>query len=238
MFLIPNIDLRDYASWVNPAKIVNVSAVQLKKNRNAFLKPYFLDKTIIISSIFRFDRPDLYFDMLRYLPKDQENIYLMTPDCNIFFQDSKKIIDRELSLMFQEIDYVINEYSEKYKLIGVLKGSNKTQVQITLNRLKPHCKSFLWYLTGFIKANPKYFSIKNNVETYLPENIPGELYFYGFNSRSIPYLGTLKKKYQIKGIITESYKIKATHSGNFRYKRKTRITKEWEKYKKLFEVEK
>ena len=232
--LFPKISLTDTKTWVEPADLVCISAMELPRAAHYLVeKKYLLSKTVLISGIIPDESEYLYSELLGYLP-DRDNLLLTTSDCATYLDNEKEDREENISFMLEENAELFANY-KKFKFIGLLKGVTADEYEWVFSELKDHCKEFMLYLSGYIRSNPRWFNLPDLLHEILPNGFKYPLWSYGFNNGSVKYLSELQKDYNIQNAITESYRNMAVYEGNPHYSREVRMQAAWEKKLNFFQ---
>lgn len=235
MKLIPKINLSDSKTWVEPTQSVCISIMDLKRGFRYLEREYFENKKIIISGILPDEYNVKYLDLLEDLQSKHLNQYhLTTADCATYDSMSQQERIKQIQTMLGQNYKLFKRYPGK-KFIGILAGTTSKEYEWTYAQLKPHCESYLLYLTGYIRSNPRYFNLLELLERILPRGFKEPLYCYGFNNASIQYLSEIQKKWNLAFAISESYRTEAVFSGGTHYRRETKMKIAWKKKLKFFE---
>ena len=246
--IIPKIHFRDKSTYFDEKVLCipsNELYRKLETNKVHLEKEYFIHKDLIISSIFPDENEFSYTDYLEKLPY-KNNYFLMSVDCATYEDSTEEIRNDEL-FFWREENLLLKDYLkdnawefQRLKLIGLLKGIDNVEYKESFDFLEKtfNPKSYLIYLSGNIRSNPGHFNAYEYLKKIFPGGFHKPLFLYGFNPGSIQDLKLLKLHFSLVGVISETYHANAIYRSNLHYSRKVRMKKSWEKYKKLFEVEK
>lgn len=234
MKLIPKISLTDSKTWVEPTDSICISILEVERGQRYLEKEYFQNKTIILSGIIPDEIPWKYVDYVDEIASILDNRFVLTTaDCATYESMNEQERITEINQMLEQNKLLFARYPDQ-KFIGIIAGINAQEYEQTYNSLKDHCQEFMVYLTGYIRANPRYFNLPLLLNQILPDGFNKPLICYGFNNASLKHLSTIRSKWNIQSAISESYRTMAVFSGGHHYRRETKMRLAWRKKVKLF----
>ena len=228
LHIIPKIHLRDPKTWVE-ADIICINVSELystaKKNVEVFKNDYFENKEIIWSSIFADEYQMTYYGILRkfgdFFNLNFKNMF-MTSDGAVYDDMVEEDRSYELASIREQNNQLQDILPNSSNIIKIIKGSSFQEYHFFYEYLQsfyPNSNNYLVYLTGSIRSNPKFFSALGFLKEKMPFFNPNQhiLYCYGFNKSSIKDLKELQRKFNLSGIISESFIAHAQYRGNRTY---------------------
>jgi len=151
---------------------------------------------------------------------------LTSADCACY-TDWPEVWNLEELLLLREEN---EELFQKYPIqIGILKGFDSSTYYQMRDELAPHVQSYLLYLSGHIRSNPKHFSLLDFFNTNFPRGVEKPVYLHGCPLKQVHDIPKLNH-ISVQGIITAGHITDAIYRGNPHYKRETRIKKAWKKW--------
>jgi len=234
MRFIPNIKLNDKSTWINSDEIA-LNIYNAGKYRTRLLGPYIQTrkKIYLMSVIPDEDEWDYSYYIRRIeeiLGEIPSNFVLSSSDCTSYDEEPEWCLEN-LELLERDNEILFDFYN---LTLGMLAGYNADSYELTRKMLdRPQITHYVLYITGYLRSNPRGFSLVKWIEETFPNGLNKPVFLYGCSLKQaldIPNLDI-----EVSGIISSGFITDAIYRMNPHWRRETRITKAFENWKTKIE---